>query len=124
MAKLTELNGWDLMSALAELAEPVGNLVNDDDVWNCFKRCTKKGVSLKPENGFRFLLKTYAELFPMLCGERHKMDTLKIIAIAEGKTIKEVMSKNGAEILRDFEKAYREVLEPFFIKSARSERTE
>lgn len=124
MKKLTEMNGWELMGALVELSEPVNHLVNDDEVWECFRECTKRGVGLKREDGFRFILKAYSELFPLLCGEKHKLDTLKIISIAEGKSVTEAMNQNGAELLSSFEKAYKECLEPFFIKSAHTERTE
>lgn len=122
MPKLRELNGWDLMSALVELAEPVGNLANDEEVWECFKECTKKGVSLRQKDGFRFLVNTYSKLVPLLLGVNHRKDIMRILAVVEGKPLAEVMAMNGAELLKDFEQAYKETLEPFFIKSARSRR--
>lgn len=123
MKKLTELNGWELMQTLAELAEPVGNIVNDESVWECFKECTKNGVGIKTNNSFRFLLKTYAKLAPLLLGDGHRKDTLSILAAVEGKPLNEIMQMNGAELLKDFSSAYKGVLEPFFTKSARSGQT-
>lgn len=122
--KLEELNGWELMGALAELAEPVGNLAEDDELWECFRECTKSAWQLKQRDGLRFLLKTYSKLFPMLMGEKHKRDTVKILAIVSGKSTQEAMKMNGAELMAEFSAVYKERLEPFFIKSALSQKTE
>lgn len=122
MAKLRELNGWDLMGALVELAEPIGNLANDEAVWECFRECTKKGVSIKQKDGFRFLVTTYSKLIPLVLGVEHRKDMMRILSVVEGKPVAEVMAMNGAELLKDFEQAYKETLEPFFIKSARSQK--
>lgn len=122
--KLEDLSGWELMGALAELAEPVGNLAEDDEIWECFRECTKNAWQLRQKDGFRYLLKTYSKLFPLLMGEKHKRDTIKILAIVSGKPVSEAMSMNGAELIKDFGAIYKEQLEPFFIKSALSQKTE
>ena len=93
MSKLAEMTGWELMGALAEIAEPVGNLVNDDAFWDCFVDCTRRGVGLKQKDGLRFLLRTYAKLIPIVCGG-HKNDTARILAVIEGKPVAEVMQMN------------------------------
>ena len=41
-AKLKDLPAWEMMGALAELAEPVGNLARDDAFWDAFTECTKR----------------------------------------------------------------------------------
>ena len=124
MAKLTEMNGWELSRALADLAEPVGNLVNDDEFWDAFKECTKRGVGLQQKNGLRFILKTYSDLFPLLMGERHIRDTFRILAITEGKTMEEVARMNGMELFTEMRNVFREQLQPFFTLSALSEMRE
>ena len=114
--KLEELNGWELTNALLELAEPIGNLTSDDKFWSTFEECTRQGLKLKQKDAFRFLLKAYANLFPILFGEEHKMDTFRILAVIEGQPANELMKKNGAELLKDCEKAFKEQLDPFFFK--------
>ena len=57
-------------------------------------------------------------------GEKHKRDTIKILAIVSGKPVSEAMSMNGAELIKEFGAIYKEQLEPFFIKSALSQKTE
>ena len=119
MAKLNEMNGWELMAALAELAEPISNLVNDDALWECFVVCTKRGIGLERKDVLRFLLQTYGKMIPLLTGEEHRGDVLRIMAVVEGTTVDKAMKMNGKELLRDFVAAYKEHLEPFFTKSAR-----
>ena len=123
MKKLIDMEAWELMSALAELAEPVNNLVSDDELWKTFKECTRKGAMLKRQDGLQFILETYGKLGKPLLG-KHKTDTLKILSIVEGKKIEDLMHMNGMEVLRDFSEAYKEQLEPFFTKSVPSVKTE
>ena len=123
MKKLEEMEAWELMGTLAELAEPVSNLVNDEQLWEDFRKCTAKGVSLKRQEGLLFILKTYGKLGPALLG-KHRMDTLRVLAIVKGKRVEELMHMNGTEVLQDFKKVYKEILEPFFIKSVPSGKTE
>ena len=122
--KLTELNGWELTNALVEIAEPLGNLAGDDKVWEVFKECTKRGVGIKQKDTFRFILTTYAKLIPALLGKEHKLDTVRILSVVEGKKVDELMKMNGTELLRDFERAFKEQLTPFFTKSVLMESAE
>ena len=122
--KLTEKNGWELTAALAELAGPVGRMAENDKLWDCVKRCTAKGVNLKQSDTMRFILQTYAELFPMLFDDEHRMDTFTIISVVEGIPLKEAMEKPGMEILRDIVDAYNQQLKGFFTNAAPSGQTE
>ena len=122
MAKLTEMTGWELMTALAEIAEPVGNLVTDDAVWDCFVKCTRKGVRLRQQDGLRFLLTAYADLMPKLFGNEHRADMAKILSIVEGRSVEATMKMPGKQLFEDFVAAYKETLEPFFTKAALSAR--
>lgn len=121
MKKLVDMTGWEAMSALAELAEPVGNLANDDLVWDTFVECTRNGVTLRRgDASFRFLLQAYAKMTPVLLGEDHRKDTFRILSVVEGKPIEEVMKMPAPELWEDIKKAYVEQLQPFFVKAARS----
>lgn len=120
MKKLTEMNGWEVMSALAELAEPVGNLVNDDAVWETFVECTKRGVNLRQSNTLRYLIQAYAKMTPVLLGDEHRTDTFRILAVIEGKPLAEIMDMPAPELWDDIKKAYEEHLKPFFTRSALS----
>ena len=120
MAKLKDLKSWDMMSALAELAEPVGNLANDDAFWDVFKDCTKRGVGLRQQDTFRYLLTAYSSLFPLLMSETHRQDTFRILAIVNGTTVEKVANMSGTEILASAKEAFREVLVPFFTRSGLS----
>ena len=121
MAKLKDANAWEMMSKLAELAEPVGNLAKDDAFWDVFTECTKRGVSLKQENTFRFLLIAYADLWPILMSDEHKVDTFRILAIVEGKTLEQVARMNGKKELFDSVKdVFNETILPFFTYSGLS----
>lgn len=124
MAKLKDMTAWELMGALAELAGPVGNLANDDEFWDAFKECTKKGVGLKQKDGLRFFLQAYGGLFPILMREDHRRDTFHILAILEGKSIEEVARMNGEELLETVKSAWKEVIVPFFTSSGLSGITE
>ena len=119
MKKLADMTGWEMTATLAEIAEPVGHLVNDDAFWDCFVNCTRKGVGLKQNDAFRYLLRAYAELMPLLFGA-HRQDTFRILSVIEGKSIEETMQMNAMELLDDAKVAFKEVLAPFFTKSARS----
>lgn len=121
MKKIKDMNTLELSALLVECAEPMGNLAADNEVFEAFRRCTMRGVGLKQRNGLRFILRTYAELFPLLFGEKHRMDTLRIMAAVEGKPLQEVIDMNGAEIIADFKKAWEEQLQDFFIQSAPTE---
>lgn len=120
MAKLADKTAWDLMATLTEMAEPVGNLVNDDNFWDVFAQCTQKGVGLKQKNTLRWFLSTYAELFPVLMGEEHRLDTFRILAYCAGKSVEEVARMNGMELLDLVKGVYRDTLLPFFTSSGLS----
>lgn len=123
MKKFKDMEAWELMTALAEMAEPVNNIVSDDELWETFKECTKRGLRLKQKDGLQYILKTYGKLAPKLLGE-HKADTLKILSIVEGKKLEDLMHMNGAELLKDFTAVYKEQLESFFTKPVLLGKTE
>lgn len=123
-AKLKDLPAWEMMGALAELAEPVGNLARDDAFWDAFTECTKRGVRLKQKDTARYILQAYGALFPILMNEQHRMDTFRILAIINGKTVQEVAKMRGAEVLAEAKAVFEETLIPFFTLSGLSDITE
>ena len=122
MKKLAELTGFELAGVLAEIAPAVGNLVTDEVFWGKFQECTKKGTQLRRTGStLQFLLNAYAELVPLLLGEKHIGDVMQILAAVEGVPVKKVMGKNGFELIADIKAIFAEQLVPFFIKSAPTE---
>lgn len=108
--KLMEKNGADICLALVEIAGPIQNFLDDKEFSDRFKECTKRGVSNKLE-GF---LQIYADMVPLLFGDKHRNDTLKILAQIEGKTVSGMLKMNGAELLADTIAAWKEQIGPFF----------
>lgn len=124
MKKIAEMDVLELSSLLVEIAEPIGNLAADNEVFEAFRRCTMRGLGLKQRNGLRFILQTYSEMMPLLFGDKHKIDTLRVLAAIEGTSLEEVMKLNGAEVFERFKKAWEEHLQDFFTQSALTEQAD
>lgn len=125
MKKLAELTGFELAGVLAETAPAVGNLVADEEFWKKFQECTLRGTQLQRTGGtMQFILSAYAELVPLLLGEKHVGDVMQILAAVEGVPVKKVMAKNGFELIADVKEIFTEQLLPFFTKSAPTEPSE
>ena len=62
------------------------------------------------------ILKIYAEIAPLLFGEKHLRDTMTILAEIEGKSVKDLLLMNGVELMGDAVKAFTEQLKPFFMQ--------
>ena len=124
--KLLELNAGELAAALLEIAEPIGNLVNDEPLFEAFKKATANGVSLRvnDRSGLQFLMKTYAEVIPMLLSPEHTQDVFRIISVVEGEPISKLMKMNGLQVLKDAYAAFKEQLKPFFTFAAPMARRE
>lgn len=112
MAKLLEKNGAEMMTALVSIATPLKNMMDDPDFDRAFKNATKKGLKTKMTD----ILQIYAELTPQLFGEKHLNDTLSILAVIEGKTVKELLAMNGVDLLGDALQAFNEQIKPFFTR--------
>jgi len=117
MAKLLEKNGSEMLSALVALATPIRNFVEDDKFMKTFRDCTKKGVRSRMEG----ILVIYADLVPLLFGEKHMKDTMTILATVEGMTVKQMLEMDGTEMLSDALKAWNEQIKPFFTRLGLSE---
>jgi len=112
VAKLLEKNGSEMCSALVSLAVPIKNFIEDKELMDTFKECTKKGMN----NKLHGIAIIYADIVPLLFGEKHLRDTMEILSIVEGKTYKELMKMNGVDLLADAMSAWKEQIQPFFTR--------
>lgn len=112
MAKLLEMNGGEMCAALVSIAAPVRSFLDDEEFINAFRECTKKGVRSQMEG----ILNIYADLIPLLFGEKHLRDTLKVLAIIEGTTVNKMLKMDGVELMADAMNAWKEQIQPFFTK--------
>ena len=112
MAKLLEKNGAEMCAALVSIAGSLKRFMDDDDFDKAWKNATKKGL----QTGMTDILTIYADLAPLMFGDKHLKDTLAILATIEGKTVKELLAMNGTELLADAFKAFNEQLKPFFTQ--------
>lgn len=112
MAKLLEKNGAEMCAALVSIAAPIKSFLDDKELSDTFKACTKKGV----DNKLTGFLTIYADMIPLLFGDRHLKDTMAILAAVEGKSVKELMKMNGVELMKDALSAWKEQIQPFFTQ--------
>ena len=110
--KLMEKNGAEICTSLVSIAEPIRNFLDDPEFITTFKECTKKGA----ENRLQEYLQIYADMMPLLFGDKHRKDTLQILAEIEGSTVREMLKMNGADLLADTIKAWNEQVGPFFSR--------
>lgn len=109
-AKLLEKNGAEMCSALVSIAGSVRHFLDDEEFTEAFNECTKKGM----KNELEGLLIIYADMTPYFFGKKHLNDTLQILAVVEGTTVKEMLKMNGVDLLKDAFDAWKEQIEPFF----------
>ena len=112
MAKLLEKNGAEMCSALVSLAAPIRSFLDDPDVSEAFRKCTKKGI----DNKLSGFLTIYADMVPHLFGDKHLKDTIAILAVIEGKSAREMLKMNGVELMKDALNAWKEQIQPFFTQ--------
>ena len=110
MAKLLEKNGAEMCAALVSIAATIKRFMDDDDFRTVWEEATRKGVDL----GMTDVLEVYVDLVPLLFGEKHLKDTMQILSASEGKSVKELLAKNGTELIADAISAFKEQLAPFF----------
>ena len=113
MAKLLEKNGAEMCAALVEIAASLKRFMDDEEFDKAWKIATKKGL----KTGMSDVLRIYADLAPLMFGEKHLPDTLSILSVIEGKPVKELLAMNGTELLADTLSAFNEQLKPFFRTS-------
>lgn len=112
MAKLLEKNGAEICACLVNIASPLKRFMEDPEFDEAWKKATKKGL----RTGMTDVLKIYADIAPLLFGEKHLRDTLTILAEIEGTTVSKMLKMNGTELIADALKAFTEQLQPFFLR--------
>lgn len=112
MAKLLDMNGAQMASALVGIAAPLKRLMEDEEFSTVFKKATKKGLDM----GWNDVLTIYVDVVPHLLGDKHIKDTFTILSIIEDKKVSELMKMDGTELIADFIKAFNEQLKPFFMR--------
>ena len=112
MAKLLEKDCAEMAAALVTIAVPIKNFLEDDEFMKLFKERTKDGV----RNQTTDVLAVYSDLMPLLIGEKHLQDVLQILAVVEGTTVKQMLKKNGVEVLKDALLAWQTQIAPFFTQ--------
>ena len=110
MAKLLEKNGAEMCAALVSIASTLRKFMDDEEFDKAWKKATKDGLL----TGTNDVLKIYADIAPLLFGEKHLRDTMTILSVIEGKTVKELLAMNGTELIADAMKAFTEQIKPFF----------
>lgn len=110
--KLLEQNGAEMAATLVALAGPIRSFLDDDKFVAAWEECTKEGVRSRAGD----ILKIYAAMSPHLFGKKHLKDTVAILAAVEGKSVRDMLEENGAELIADALRAWAEQLQPFFTQ--------
>ena len=110
--KLLEKNGAEMCSALVSIASTLKRFMEDEEFDKAWKKATKNGI----DNGVTNILEAYADLVPLLFGDEHLKDTMQILSVIEGKSVKELLAMNGTEMIADALAAFNEQLKPFFLQ--------
>ena len=120
MAKLLEKNGAEMCAALVSLAAPIKHFTDDEELIEKFRECTEKGFKYQLHG----IAVIYAEIVPILFGEKHLNDIMTILAVIEGKNVKDLLKMNGVDLMVDAMNAWKEQIAPFFQRLGLSVSTE
>lgn len=112
MAKLLEMNGAEMASALVNISGIIKRFMEDEEFNQAFKKATIKGVKMNTTD----VLEIYTDIVPLLFGDRHLKDTVSLLAIVEGTTANKMLKMNGVELMKDALSAWKEQLVPFFTQ--------
>lgn len=99
MKKLSELNGVEMADVLCEIIEPMGRLMDDEKVVDCFGKLAE--IIKSNPSQMLFLAKCMREVTPVFLGTEHRDDTFMIIAALNGVTVDEVKAKPGVDLIMD-----------------------
>lgn len=105
-----EQSAAEMAQHLVELAAPVKSFLDDEEIHEAWEECTKKAVRNKLDS----ILTVYADMAPLIFGEKHLRDVLQILAAIEGKPVADMLQMNGAELMKDTMLAWEEQIKPFF----------
>lgn len=99
MKKLREMNIDEMSVAICRMAEPIANLVEDGAVMDAFRAMAEKGKAATNmlQNMGAFL----STLVPVLLGDKHRQDTLAVMAAVCGQSVEELKVRNGMDVIKD-----------------------
>lgn len=100
MKKLSQMSCTELSRVLCEIASPAEKLFADPDVMGFFD----KMKDLRQEaNGIPivFLARLLTTMTPVFLGDKHRDDTLGILAALKGVPVEKLAEQNGIETMRD-----------------------
>lgn len=112
MPKLLEQNAAEMAGTLVAISAPVRSFVEDQEFMDALTAAIRKGAKTKLHAAALF----FADMTPQLLGDKHLKDTIAILAAIEGESPKNMLKKNGTEVLKDAMKAWDEQLKDFFLQ--------
>ena len=114
--KLSEMTTKQFASAVCSMAIPMQNIAKDEEINRAFSAISGKGES---GSDMTVLQKggLLLELVPLLL-EKRFYDTVSIISVMTGKSVKEVEAQNGMQTLKDIRSFWDDDFACFFGRSA------
>ena len=99
MKKIAEMTTEELAVCLCKAAQPIANLMEDEEVTSAFsdlaKKMDGKGSLIGMFGAF------VSVVVPALLGEKHREDTYALLAAVEGKGASEIKKQNGIKTAKD-----------------------
>lgn len=113
--KLSEMSTEKAMDAMLELVEPIGNIANDKQIGQAFKRLTSVDG---PRSLVERFSEIYGELVPLAL-KTHREDAIAILAAITGKTRAAIKKQSILVTMTDARESVDEELISFFQSWAR-----
>jgi hypothetical protein len=110
--KLKEMNTLQAADALARIAEPAAEIIEDVKVLDLWQKAGKLGKA-EPAKQVAFMVR---EIAPMLLKD-HLMATLTVLSIMTGKTVEEIGKQNIFDTYNDIKNSVDADLISFFTPS-------
>lgn len=114
--KISEMSTEQLAPVLADLAEPLSDIANDESTMEALKRIAAEKTSLTQVAAF------VKEIFPLLL-KTHFESTCKIVAILTGKTLEQIKTQKGLQTIADAVAVFDDDLMDFFKSFVHTEQT-
>ena len=99
MKKIAEMTTDELAVCLCKAAEPISNLMEDEEVTTAFadlaKKMDGKGSVIGMFGAF------VSVVVPALLGETHREDTYALLSAVDGKSVAEIKKQNGIKTAKD-----------------------
>lgn len=114
MGKLLDKTGAELFASLVNIAAPIGNLVKDEKLFKAITESVQSWTTGElRHNNLAFVMNLYSGVVPHLFNEEHLKDVMLILAEIEGTSVGDMLKMNGADLVGDAVKAWKEQIGPF-----------